>query len=181
MATPAPVPAPASATPPAPAAPAPAPPAAPAPGAPSAEDFAALPDWARARIDTLTSETGRARDEAAARRIELRDLNTRLAGMQDPAEAQAAIKAAADKLAATESQLTRERLGRQYGLPDALVSRIQGADEAAMEADAKVLAELAPAPGPRVPTPDPLQGGGQPAPLDAANAFAQLLSGALNK
>ncbi|MFD0572661.1 hypothetical protein ACFQ0T_29910 [Kitasatospora gansuensis] len=148
---------------------------------PSAEELAALPDWARAHVDTLTSETTRAREEADARAVELRDLTTKLSGMQDPAVAAAAIREAADKLAATEAQLTRERLGRQYKLPDALVSRIQGADAAAMEADAQALAAFAPAPGVRLPGPDPLQGGGQPAPLSPQDQFAQLITSALNK
>ncbi|MYT30475.1 MULTISPECIES: hypothetical protein [unclassified Streptomyces] len=135
----------------------------PAPG----NDEATLPDWVR-------SELSRARDEAARRRIELRELKDQLAGMADPDEAKAAIQLAHDRLAETEQQLTRERLGRKYHLPEALVARIQGEDEEAMEQDAKALAELAPAAG-RPPRPDRLQGGGDPAPLSPADRFAQII------
>ncbi|MEU7639871.1 hypothetical protein AB0C11_27900 [Streptomyces sp. NPDC039016] len=132
-------------------------------------DETTLPDWAR-------SELTRARDEAARRRIELRELKDQLAGMADPAEAQAAIQLAHDRLAETEQRLTRERLGRKYQLPDTLVGRIQGEDDEAMEQDAKALAdELAPAAAGRPPRPDRLQGGGDPAPLSPADRFAQLI------
>lgn len=131
-------------------------------------DEAALPDWAR-------SELTRARDEAARRRIELRELKDQLSGMADPGEAQAAIQLAHDRLAETEQQLTRERLGRKYHLPDTLVARIQGEDDEAMENDAKALAELAPTAAGRPPRPDRLQGGGDPAPLSPAERFAQLI------
>lgn len=132
------------------------------------QDEAALPDWAR-------SELTRARDEAARRRIELRELKDQLAGVADPDEAKAAIQDAHDRLAATEQQLTRERLGRKYHLPDVLIARIQGEDDEAMEQDAKALAELAPASAARPPRPDRLQGGGDPAPLSAAERFAQII------
>ncbi|MER7174205.1 hypothetical protein [Streptomyces mesophilus] len=135
---------------------------------PPKQDESTLPDWAR-------SELTRARDEAARRRIELRGLKDQLAGMADPEEAKAAIQEAHDRLAATEHQLTRERLGRKYQLPDVLISRIQGDDDEAMEKDAKALAELAPASAARPPRPDRLQGGGEAAPLSAADQFAQII------
>ncbi|MDG4857352.1 hypothetical protein P8605_04135 [Streptomyces sp. T-3] len=135
---------------------------------PPEQDESALPDWAR-------SELTRARDEAARRRIELRGLKDQLAGMADPEEAKAAIQEAHDRLAATEHQLTRERLGRKYALPDVLIARIQGEDDEAMEKDAKALAELAPAGAARPPRPDRLQGGGEAAPLSAADQFAQII------
>ncbi|MFJ3952884.1 hypothetical protein ACIPXV_23060 [Streptomyces libani] len=129
---------------------------------------AALPEWAR-------GELSRARDEAAHRRIELRELKDQLAGMANPDEAQAAIQIAHDRLAETEQQLTCERLGRKYHLPDTLVARIQGEDDDAMENDAKALSELAPTTAGRPPRPDRLQGGGDPAPLSPAERFAQLI------
>ncbi|SDJ74627.1 hypothetical protein [Streptomyces indicus] len=131
-------------------------------------DETTLPDWAR-------SELTRARDEAARRRIELRELKDQLAKAADPEEAKVAIQEAHDRLATTELQLTRERLGRKYQLPDVLVARIQGEDEAAMDKDAKALAELAPASAARPPRPDRLQGGGEAAPLSAAEKFAQII------
>ncbi|MHB6907111.1 hypothetical protein [Streptomyces sp. DB-54] len=131
-------------------------------------DESALPEWAR-------GELTRARDEAARRRVQLRELKNQLAGMADPEEAQAAIQLAHDRLAETEQQLTRERLGRKYGLPDALIPRIEGEDEEAMERDAKALADLAPTAAGRPPRPDPLQGGGDPAPLSPADRFAQII------
>nr|WSZ97267.1 hypothetical protein OH820_17825 [Streptomyces sp. NBC_00857] len=132
------------------------------------QDEAALPDWAR-------SELTRARDEAARRRIELRELKDQLATVADPDEAKAAIQDAHDRLAATEQQLTRERLGRKYNLPDVLIARIQGEDDESMEQDAKALAELAPVGAARPPRPDRLQGGGDPTPLSAAERFAQII------
>lgn len=138
---------------------------------PTGSDEDALPDWAR-------SELARARDEAARRRIELRDLREQIAGATDPEEAKAALQEAHDRLASIERQLTRERLGRKYQLPDVLVARIEGGDETAMEQDAKALAELAPAAA-RPPRPDRLQGGGDPAPLSAADRFAQIIQNRL--
>ncbi|MER5350589.1 hypothetical protein ABT093_09685 [Kitasatospora sp. NPDC002551] len=177
----APTPEPASAppAPAAPAAPVPAPTAPPAPtngGAPTAEQLAELPEWARNRLSVQESELTRARGEAAARRVELRETAAQLAAAPD---AQAALQAAAERLAAAERQLTRERLGRQHGLPDALVARIAGDTDEAMETDAKALAALLPQPGPRMPVPDPLQGGGAPAPLTPGEEFAGFLSRAL--
>ncbi|MFF1792656.1 hypothetical protein ACFVXQ_00185 [Kitasatospora sp. NPDC058263] len=151
------------------------------PGAPTAEQLAELPEWARTRMDGLAAELTRAQETATTRSTELADLAAKLAAAPDPAAAQVAAQEAATKIAAAEAQLTRERLARQYGLPDALVGRITGADPAAMENDAKTLAALLPPAGPRMPSPDPLQGGGTPAPNTPEATFAALITEALGK
>ncbi|KDN83467.1 hypothetical protein [Kitasatospora cheerisanensis] len=149
-------------------------------GPPTAEQLAELPDWARTHIEGMTGQLTAAQQAASTSAAELAAAAAKLAAAPDPAAAQQALQAAADRAAAAELAATRERLGRQYGLPDALVARLQGADQAAMETDAKALAALLPAPGPRMPGPDPLQGGGTPAPTDPATQFAQLINSALS-
>ena len=112
------------------------------------------------------------RSESAARRTEnrrLQEANDELKRQLDSATSnedyQAAIAEYDDKIKAANLEAARERTGRKFGLPDALVSRLAGDTEEALEADARELQALvapqgAPAP---VPAPqDPPRGGLKP-------------------
>lgn len=112
------------------------------------------------------------RSESAARRTEnrrLQEANDELKQQLDSATSnedyQAAIAEYDDKIKAANLEAARERTGRKFGLPDALVSRLAGDTEEALEADARELQALvapqgAPAP---VPAPqDPPRGGLKP-------------------
>lgn len=112
------------------------------------------------------------RSESAARRTENRrlqeandELKRQLGSATSNEDYQAAIAEYDDKIKAANLEAARERTGRKFGLPDALVSRLAGDTEEALEADARELQALvapqgAPAP---VPAPqDPPRGGLKP-------------------
>ncbi|MGW1837076.1 hypothetical protein [Streptomyces sp. NPDC002067] len=88
--------------------------------------------------DALRAELKAVRAEAAKYRTKARETAEALKSARSPAE----FQAVADRAAELETSLHRERLGRKYGLPDALAARIGGADDDAREADAKALAEI---------------------------------------
>lgn len=91
-----------------------------------------LPDWAR-------KELTKVRGEAANYRVKLREAETALKDAKSVEEFEAARADLSNKIAELESALLRERVARKFELPDELASRLQGADEAALEADAKAL------------------------------------------
>lgn len=102
------------------------------------------------------------RSESAARRTEnrrLQEANDELKRQLDSATSnedyQAAIAEYDDKIKAANLEAARERTGRKFGLPDALVSRLAGDTEEALEADAKELQALVAPQGAPAPTPAP--------------------------
>lgn len=107
--------------------------------------------------------------ESAARRVEARslqeakdELEAKIAELKTPEEFAAAIDEYKGKVAKAELEATKERVGRTYGLPDALVARLAGDTEEAIVEDAKALQALV-SPNTPPPTPkDPPRGGLQP-------------------
>ncbi|QFP95176.1 head scaffolding protein [Streptomyces phage Werner] len=93
---------------------------------------AELPDWAK-------KELTKTRGEAANYRVKLREAEGALKNAKTVEEYEAATAQLSDKIAELETQLVREKVARKYELPDELAARLQGADEAALEADAKAL------------------------------------------
>ncbi|AGM12032.1 scaffolding protein [Streptomyces phage Godpower] len=91
-----------------------------------------LPDWAK-------KELTKTRGEAANYRVKLREAEGALKNAKTVEEYEAATAQLSDKIAELETQLVREKVARKYELPDELAARLQGADEAALEADAKAL------------------------------------------
>ncbi|QAY17691.1 scaffolding protein [Streptomyces phage Asten] len=93
---------------------------------------AELPDWAK-------KELTKTRGEAANYRVKLREAEGALKNAKTVEEYEAATAQLSDKIAELETQLIREKVARKFELPDELAARLQGADEAALEADAKAL------------------------------------------
>lgn len=93
-------------------------------------------------LDEALAELEKVRREAANRRTQLRDAEAKLAVAKTPEEYDAAIaefKASNERL---EREVLVTRIASKYELPDSLAARLVGNDEAALEADAKVLAAL---------------------------------------
>lgn len=95
--------------------------------------------------DALSALAG-TRKEAASWRTKFRDLEKKMADAKTPEEVAAAI---AETQAASESEartLLAENVALKAGLPNELASRLQGTTREELEADAKALAKLVPAP-----------------------------------
>jgi len=97
----------------------------------------------------LSKELERTRRESAKYRTQLREAQEALTSAKSAEEFEAATKELADKLAETERVLEEERMARvrtdiarEFQLPDGLVSRLAGATEDELRADAKTLAAL---------------------------------------
>lgn len=105
----------------------------------------------------LKKELERTRRESANYRTQLREAQDKLTGAKTPEEVAAATKELVDKLAASDTALTRERVARKTNLPDELAARLVGTTEAELMADAKALAKLVQS-KPEV-DPDDLDGG----------------------
>lgn len=89
---------------------------------------------------TLRKLLTEARKEAGNYRRKSKELSEALEAAASPED----VKAAKETAARLETELHRERLARQYGLPDALAARIAGDTPEAREEDAKTLASLIP-------------------------------------
>jgi hypothetical protein len=98
-----------------------------------------LPEWAR-------KELTKARNEAANYRTRMREAEDKLKSAKTPEEFEAAVTEFRASNAALERQIQVTKVAAKYGLPEALAARLQGDDEAALEADAKSLASLVVAP-----------------------------------
>lgn len=106
--------------------------------------------------------------------------------MTELEKVQKAVAEAAEKtsqlekeIAARDLQILKQNIGAEFKLPPELVGRLQGADEAALRADAKSLAEIVPdSPFPKA---DPSQGA-KGAVVGGTNAdrFASFLDAKLN-
>lgn len=92
-------------------------------------DENALPEWARKELSDV-------RNEAARYRISARELREALGAAKSPEE-YAAVSARVTEL---EAELHRERLGRQYQLPEVFAALISGETDEAREEHAKALA-----------------------------------------
>lgn len=94
-----------------------------------------LPEWAR-------KELSKTRNEAAGYRTRLREAEDKLKEAKTPEEFEAAISEFRTKNAELERNLVVTKVAAKYELPAELAARLQGEDEAAIEADAKALAAL---------------------------------------
>lgn len=92
--------------------------------------------------EQLQAELTKVRSEAANYRTKLRDAETKLADAKTPEEFEAAVAEFKVSNAALERTLLVTKVANKYELPEALAARLQGDDEAALEADAKSLAAL---------------------------------------
>lgn len=111
----------------------------------------ALPEWAQ-------SELRNVRAEAANYRTRLREAEQKLADATSPEEIQTAITELREQNAKLERTVLVSKVARKHGLPDDLAARLTGDDEAALEADAKVLSKYVTAPN----DPENLEGGLNP-------------------
>lgn len=100
------------------------------------DDESALPDWAQ-------KELTRARGEAAKYRTQRNELQDKLKDAKTPEDIEAATREYVEKVEGLELQLTRERIARQFSLPDELAERLRGATEEELKADAKALQKFA--------------------------------------
>ncbi|AWN07453.1 head scaffold protein [Streptomyces phage phiScoe23] len=91
-----------------------------------------LPDWAK-------KELTKTRGEAANYRVKLREAEGALKNAKTVEEFEAARAEFSNKIVELETALMKEKVARKYELPDELAARLQGADEASLEADAKAL------------------------------------------
>lgn len=92
--------------------------------------------------EELRAELTKVRNEAANYRTRLRDAESKLAEAKTPEDIEAAVAEFKSANAALERQVTVTKIASKYDLPEALAARLQGEDEAAIEADAKALAAL---------------------------------------
>lgn len=107
-------------------------------------------------LEQAIAEVEQTRREAANYRTRLREAEAKLADAKTPEDIEAAVQEFRDKNAALERDLIVTKVVSKYGLPDALAARLQGTDEATLDADAKALAALVIAPKS---TPESLSGG----------------------
>jgi hypothetical protein len=159
-------------------------------GATKLEDLLAdLPDDARKAV---LGEVTKARNEAKGLRARVREAEPALqrlasleAAQQTEAErAQAALSEAQKRAEAAERNALRASVALRKGLPANLASRLQGDDEAALEADADDLLSMVPASTePRAPRMDPSQGSSsaKPGGLEPRDQFAALMGGLVNQ
>lgn len=115
-----------------------------------------LPEWAR-------KELTKVRNEAAGYRTRLRDAEDKLKDAKTPEQFESAVAEIKASNAALERSLLVTKVAAKYELPEGLAARLQGDDEAAIEADAKSLAALVTTPKS---TPESLSGGLTPGESD---------------
>lgn len=95
-----------------------------------------LPEWAR-------NELSRVRQEAADRRVQLREAQEALTKAKTPEEFAAATKELTEKVAVLERTILVNSVASQFDLPEALAARLKGDTKEELEADAKMLAQFA--------------------------------------
>ena len=95
-----------------------------------------LPEWAR-------NELSRVRQEAADRRVQLREAQEALSKAKTPEEYDAAVQEFTGKIEALERQILVDSVARQFDLPPTLAARLSGSTEEELKADAKLLAKFA--------------------------------------
>ena len=122
------------------------------------DPFEGLPEefaWLKTDLEST-------RREAAGRRVELRELETKFKDAKTPEEVAQAIADATKRSAQLEAEVARERAARKHKLDDALIEFLTGTDEEQIEAQAAKLAALAPS-APREVTRQQPRGGVTPA------------------
>jgi hypothetical protein len=123
----------------------------------------------------------RARANAAERN--LRALQTQYdAAVAESAALKDAKSVFETQLADKDLTLTKYKVGVTKGLPEALIARLQGADEDSIAADADELMKFMPAPSPtnHNPRPDPSQGAKSPGATSLESQFAAAMGPLLN-
>lgn len=113
--------------------------------------------------DELPPEVARelltkANNEAAKYRTQLRELQEQVKEMKSLDEVEALVAGLREDVEKNAMAAARERAGRKYGLPDAIVGRLSGSTEEEILADAEALAPLFGDKTP--PPPDPLDPSG---------------------
>lgn len=93
-----------------------------------------------ARVEAELAET---RNEAAKRRTQLREAQEALANAKTAEDVARITEEFESKIKQYELDLAKERVARQFGLPDALAARLQGTSEEELKADAEALKEFA--------------------------------------
>ena len=112
----------------------------------------------RNEVRSLREESASRRKEVQREREAREALESKFKDAKTPEEFQAAVEDFTQKLQAAQGEALRERVGRQFGLPDVLVARLQGDDEAALTEDAKAMQALLKQPVPPAPK-NPPSGG----------------------
>lgn len=110
--------------------------------------------WVRKELDKV-------RRDAAARRVEARELKDKLSNSKSDEEVQQILADYDQKLAEADMKVAKLDAGRKFGLPDELIARLQGSTPEELLADAEKLAPLI-SKSPRVPAPVPPSGGRNP-------------------
>lgn len=105
-------------------------------GKPAEEEKPAL------TVEELQAEVEKTRREAANYRTRLRDAEAKLADAKTPEDIEAAVTEFREANARLEREILVTKVSAKYALPAELAARLQGADEAALDADAKALAAL---------------------------------------
>lgn len=147
-----------------------------APAAASQGDPADLGDAGKAAIKAE-------RERANAAERDLKALQTQFEAATAKVTAfEAAGQETAAQIAARDLQITRLNVGIDKGLPKALIGRLQGADEAAIAADADELMKIMPAASApsTSPRPDPSQGAKTPGSTSLESQFANFMGPLLN-
>jgi len=93
-------------------------------------------------VEQLQAEVEKTRREAAGYRTRLRDAEAKLAEAKTPDDIEAAVAEFREANARLEREIVVTKVASKYNLPAELAARLQGTDEAALDADAKVLAAL---------------------------------------
>jgi hypothetical protein len=113
---------------------------------PDAETGQEPKSYDQAYVQQLRNEAAKHRREAAANAAKLKEIED--ANLTEAQKTQQRAEAAEARAAKLERDLMRTKIAAKHGLPDVLADRLMGDDEAAMEADAKVLAKLVATPPP---------------------------------
>lgn len=121
-------------------------------GADKTSELQAQLDGAQKRIHQLNEEAKTHRLDAGTHKTRADDAEKRLADLeQQISDITSKLQDAEDQKSAASLAVLRMRVGRKHGLPDELVDRLQGNDEAAIEEDAQRLAAVARTDGTRNP------------------------------
>lgn len=112
-------------------------------------------------VEQLQAEVEKTRREAAGYRTRLREAEAKLADAKTPEDIEAAVAEFREQNAKLERNILVNKVATKYELPAELAARLQGADEAALDADAKALAALI-----TKTTPESLSGGLRPGESD---------------
>lgn len=102
------------------------------------------PKYDQAYVQSLRNEAAKHRREAAANAAKLKEIED--ANLSEAEKTRQRAEEAEARATKAEHALLRAKVAARHQLPELLADRLVGDDEAAMEADAKVLAKLITAP-----------------------------------